>query len=408
MTQTWSGLANSPNWDLDKSRTAWYNCTRVQSSMTSCLAWTFFHHLGCTRVQGVRIMPRVSIKDIAREAGVSHSTVSRALSDSPLVSAETKLRIQHLARVMGYSPDAQARSLVMGRTQTIGVVVTTLADPFIAEIVQAIESTALDEGYSVILASSNSEPEREIAAVQMLRSKRVDGLVVTSSRVGALYQEHLDRLGVPVVLVNSHSEQSGPYTYSIDVDNRHGAWLGTGHLIQLGHRRIAYVTGASEHSDDLERLAGYRQALQEAGIAFDRALVILGTGRVDGGEEALPLLMALDEPPTAVFCYNDMTAIGLLGAARKARLSIPCDLAVVGFDDIPFASYVQPPLTTVAQPKPKMGKMAMEMVLALMADGDDNARSISNVTVQGRLIVRESSGGRVHPTEDKLLGDGGL
>ncbi len=353
-------------------------------------------------------MPRVSIKDIAREAGVSHSTVSRALSDSPLVSAETKLRIQRLAHVMGYSPDAQARSLVMGRTHTIGVVVTTLADPFIAEIVQAIESTALDQGYSVILASSNSEPEREIAAVQMLRSKRVDGLVVTSSRVGALYQEHLDRLGVPVVLVNSHSEQRGPYTYSINVDNRHGARLGTGHLIQLGHRRIAYVGGPAEHSDDLERLAGYQQALHEAGTALDRALVVPGTGRADAGERALPLLMALEKRPTAVFCYNDMTAIGLLRAARRAGLSIPQDLAVVGFDDIPFASYVQPPLTTVAQPKPKMGKGAMEMVLALMADGDAGARRISNVVVQGELIVRESSGGRVRPTEDKLMGDGGL
>jgi DNA-binding LacI/PurR family transcriptional regulator len=348
-------------------------------------------------------MSRVSIKDIAREAGVSHSTVSRALSDSPLVSAETKVRIQRLAREMGYSPDARARSLVMGRTQTIGLVVTTLADPFIAEIVQAIETTALDRGYSVILASSNSEPEREIAAVQMLRSKRVDGLVVTSSRVGALYQEHLDRLGVPIVLVNSHSEQRGPYTYSINVDNRHGACLGTEHLIQLGHRRIAYVTGASEHSDDQERLAGYRQALQEADIALARALVMPGTGSVDGGVRALPRLVALDKPPTAVFCYNDMTAIGLLGAARKAGLSIPHDLAVVGFDDIPFASYVQPPLTTVAQPKPEMGERAMEMVLALMEDGGDSARSISNVVVQGRLIVRESSGGRVGPTEDKLM-----
>jgi len=352
-------------------------------------------------------MPRVSIKDIAREAGVSHSTVSRALGDSPLVSAETKSRIQRLAREMGYSPDAQARSLVMGRTQTVGVVVTTLTDPFIAEIVQAIESTALDQGYSVILASSSSEPEREIAAVEMLRSKRVDGLVVTSSRVGALYQEHLDRLGVPVVLVNSHSEQRGPYTYSINVDNRHGACLGTDHLIQLNHRRIAYVAGPSEHSDDLERLAGYRQALQAAGIAFDRALVVPGTGRADAGEGALPLLTALERRPTAAFCYNDMTAIGLLRAARKAKLSIPHELAVVGFDDIPFASYVQPALTTVAQPKPTMGKRAMEMVLALMADGDAGGSSISNVVVQGKLIVRESSGGKVRPTEDKLLQDGG-
>jgi DNA-binding LacI/PurR family transcriptional regulator len=208
---------------------------------------------------------------------------------------------------------------------------------------------------------------------------------------------------VPIVLVNSHSKQSGPYTYSISVDNRHGAWLGTGHLIQLGHRRIAYVTGASKHSDDQERLVGYRQALQEADIAFDRALVIPGTGRVDGGAQALPALLALEDLPTAVFCYNDMTAIGLLGAARKAGLSIPRDLAVVGFDDIPIASYIQPSLTTVAQPKPKMGKRAMEMVQALMEDGDDSARSISNVVIQGRLIVRESSGGRVRPIEDKLM-----
>ena len=197
----------------------------------------------------------VSIKDIARTAGVSHSTVSRALSDSPLVSAQTKSRIQNLARDMGYSPDAQARSLVLGRTLTVGVVVTTITDPFIAEIVQGIEVTALDHGYSVILASSNAEPEREIAAVEMLRSKRVDAVIVTSSRVGALYQEHLNRLGVPVVLVNSHSKQAGRYTFSISVDNRHGGCLATRHLYQLGHRRIAYITGPADHSDDVERLA---------------------------------------------------------------------------------------------------------------------------------------------------------
>ena len=136
-------------------------------------------------------MRRVSIKDIAKAANVSHSTVSRALSDSPLVSNETKERIQRLAREMGYSPDAQARSLVMGRTQTVGVVVTTITDPFIAEIVQAIENTAQEYGYSVILASSNAEPEREIAAVEMLQSQRVDAVLVTSSRVGALYRGHL-------------------------------------------------------------------------------------------------------------------------------------------------------------------------------------------------------------------------
>jgi DNA-binding LacI/PurR family transcriptional regulator len=337
----------------------------------------------------------VSIKDIAREADVSHSTVSRALSDSPLVSAETKARIQRLARQMGYSPDAQARSLVMGRTQTVGLVITTITDPFIAEIVQAVESTALDHGYSVILSSSDARPEREIAAVEMLRSKRVDGVIVTSSRVGALYQEHLDRLGVPVVLINSHSQQQGPYTFAVSVDNRHGAWLATRHLLELGHRRVAYVTGAVDHSDDQERLAGYRQALEEAGMAFDPALVVHGTGRMGGGQRALPQLMALAEPPSAVFCYNDMTAIGLLHAARRASVSLPDRLAVVGFDDIPFASYVQPPLTTIAQPKREMGRRAVEMALALVAE-ERLAQELSDVVVRGELIVRQSSGNSLH------------
>jgi DNA-binding LacI/PurR family transcriptional regulator len=337
-------------------------------------------------------MSPVSIKDIARVADVSHSTVSRALSDSPLVSAQTKARIQHLAHEMGYSPDAQARSLVVGRTQTVGLVVTTITDPFIAAVVQAVENTASDHGYTVILSSSNAEPDREIAAVEMLRSKRVDGVVVTSSRVGALYQDHLDRLGVPVVLLNSHSAESGPYTFSITVNNRHGGCLATEHLIRLGHRRIAYITGLADHSDDLERLAGYRQALTEARIAFDPALVIPGTGGTEGGERALPKLVAMDESPSAVFCYNDMTAIGLLRAARQADLSIPRDLAVVGFDDIPFASYVHPSLTTVAQPKAEMGRQAMQMVLDLMEAEDPIELAASNVVVQGKLIVRESSG----------------
>jgi DNA-binding LacI/PurR family transcriptional regulator len=337
---------------------------------------------------------RVSIKDIARAAGVSHSTVSRALGDSPLVSTDTKTRIKHLAREMGYSPDAQARSLVMGRTQTIGVVVTTITDPFIAEIVQAIESTAHDNGYSVVLSSSNAEPEREIAAVEMLQSKRVDGVMVTSSRVGALYQAYLDRLGVPVVLINSHREERGPYTFSVTVDNRHGGYMATDHLLRLGHRRIGYVTGLADHSDDLGRLEGYRQALARGGLLFEPGLVVPGTGRAEGGEQVLSMFMGLDEPPSAVFCYNDMTAIGLLCAARQAGLSVPRDLSIVGFDDIPFASYVCPPLTTIAQPKFEMGQQAVLMVLALIGHEEAGDGRVANMVVKGQLIVRDSSAAR--------------
>jgi DNA-binding LacI/PurR family transcriptional regulator len=337
----------------------------------------------------------VSIKDIARAAGVSHSTVSRALSGSPLVSEATRARIQHLAREMGYSPDAQARSLVVGRTRTIGLVVTNITDPFIGEVVQVVENTAHQHGYSVILASSHARREREIAAVEMLRSKRVDAVIVTSSRVGALYQEYLDRLGVPVVLLNSHSTQAGPYTFAVSVDNWHGACLATSHLLELGHTRVAYVRGAADHSDDRDRLEGYQQVLAAAGVAFDPALVVQGTGRAGGGERALPALLAVDPPPTAVFCYNDMTAIGLMREARRQGVRVPHDLAVVGFDDIPFASYVSPLLTTVAQPKRKLGRRAMDMVLELMEQEIGDLAGFSDVALQGELVVRQSSGATV-------------
>jgi DNA-binding LacI/PurR family transcriptional regulator len=334
---------------------------------------------------------RVSIKDIAEAAGVSHSTVSRALSDSPLVKAETKARIQRLAQEMGYSPDAIARSLVTQRTRTVGVVVTTITDPFVAEVVQGVEDMAQENDYSVILASSASEPQRELAAVEMLRTKRVDSVIVTSSRVGALYLEHLERIGVPVVLVNNHNEQSGRYTFSVSVDNQHGGHLATSHLIERGHRHIGYVSGPADHSDDAERRAGYRQALDKAGIPFDPAWALPGNGRLDGGERALRTLARLAEPPTAVFCYNDMTAIGLISAARQAGLSVPGDLAVVGFDDIPLAAHVYPSLTTVAQPQRDMGRQAMNMALALMT-ADDSTPPFSDIVVKGKLVVRESSG----------------
>jgi DNA-binding LacI/PurR family transcriptional regulator len=329
-----------------------------------------------------------SIKDIARAAGVSHSTVSRALADSPLVNADTKARINRLAAEMGYSPDARARSLVMGHTRTVGVVVTSIADPFVAEVMQGIETTASAHGYSLILAGSSSDPEREIAAVEMLRSKRVDGVIVSSSRVGALYSEHLQRIGVPVVLLNNHSQQAGRYAFSVTVDNLHGAYLATNHLIGLGHRRIAFISGPQGHSTTVERAAGYQRALAEAGIPFELELLFEGDGRTEGGEAALQCMLARRERPTAVFCYNDMTAIGLLRAARLAGLQVPRDLAVAGFDDIAFASLVYPPLTTIAQPKYAMGEQAMQMALALMA-----GQGVGDVIMQGQLIVRESSVG---------------
>lgn len=333
----------------------------------------------------------VSIKDIARAAGVSHSTVSRALRDSPLVNAATRQRIQAVATEMGYTPDAQARSLVTGRSRAVGVVVATIADPFVAEVVQGVETTAQEHGYSVVLSGSGAKPEREMAAVQMLRSKRVDGVIVTASRIGALYLSHVERLGVPVVLINNHNEQSGHYTYTVTVDNHQGGLLAMEHLLALGHRRIAYVTGPEDHSSDMERMGAYRLALEVHGLPWAPELVVRGNGWPDGGRRALEELTSLAEPPTAVFCYNDMTAIGLMRTARERSIRIPQSLAVVGFDDIPLAAYVDPPLTTIAQPKFEMGQLAMGMLLNLMQAGTPAGERLSSPVVQGQLIVREST-----------------
>jgi DNA-binding LacI/PurR family transcriptional regulator len=176
------------------------------------------------------------------------------------------------------------------------------------------------------------------------------------------------------------------------VDNHHGGYLATGHLLQRGHRCIAYLSAPADRSDNAERQRGYRDALAEAGIEADPSLIVQGTGRAGGGQRALPQLLSLDPVPTAVFCYNDVTAIGLITAAREAGLSIPQDLAIVGFDDIAFAQLVHPALTTIAQPVDSLGRGAVEMVLALLPDDGRSEQAVSDAQVRGRLVVRASSG----------------
>jgi DNA-binding LacI/PurR family transcriptional regulator len=199
----------------------------------------------------------------------------------------------------------------------------------------------------------------------------------------------LGAAGVPVILLNNHSQGAAPYTCSVRVDDRHGARLATAHLIRLGHRCIAHVAGPVGHSPSAERLDGYRSALDEAGLPFDPDRVFPGDGRPSGGEAAIAVLHARGIEASAVFCYNDMTAIGLLAAARRLGLRVPADLAVVGFDDIPIAAYVSPALTTVAQPKMELGQRAMEMALALMGGAQD---AVGDVILVGRMVIRESAG----------------
>lgn len=327
----------------------------------------------------------VSIKDIARAAGVSYSTVSRALADSSRVRLETRERIQQLAAEMGYFPSVAARSLVTHRTQTIGLVATTIKDLFQAGVIQVIEETALDSGYSVILAHSGAASERELVELRALQERRVDGIILISVRADGDCAAVLQGNRVPVVFINNVRRDD--FGYSVRMDNFGGAQQAVRHLLELGHRRIGYVSGPPIEWDNIERERGYRQALSSYGVDCDATLIVEGNGRPESGVMALRRLLASSYPPTAIFCYNDASALGVMRAAQAAGLRIPQDLAVVGFDDIDLAPYFEPPLTTVAQPKEVMGRKAVEIILSHL-----NGEAVEkDYILPGRLVLRQST-----------------
>lgn len=330
-------------------------------------------------------MKRASIKDIARLAGVSHSTVSRALRNLPLIGAETAGRIRRIAEESGYRPSAAARSLVTSRSATIGVVATHISDPFAAEVVGGIEDAANEHDYSVILANSNADPQREVKVVRSFEERRVDGIIVTSSRVGAVYAEMLSRARVPIVLLNN--QHPSEFLHSVTIDNPAASRRATAHLVELGHRRIAYIGDRFGCQSDTERFGGYRAALDAAYVPFEPHYVVHGNGRPEGGAEAIEALLALEPPPTAVFCYNDMTALGALHTIRARGLRTPGDISVVGFDDLFVARYASPPLTTIRQPMREMGRLALETLIQLIGGG----AAQPHLRVPGELIVREST-----------------
>lgn len=329
----------------------------------------------------------VSIKDIARLAGVSHSTVSRALRNSPLIPEKTAQRIREIASEKGYSASAVARSLVTRKTHAIGVVVTSIADPFNGEVVEGLEETANRNGYSVILATSQADPEREMAVVRSFRERRVDGILVASSRVGSLYMPLLGEMEIPIVLLNNQSP--GTFAHTVTIDNVDGALQAVRHLTRLGHTRIGYVGDRFGFESDAERLKGYKKALKEAGLTYAEELVVRGDGKIAGAREAAKELFekCSRTPPTAVFCYNDMSALGVREAATLLKLRIPEDLSIAGFDDLFFASQLRPPLTTVRQPKRQIGQLAMQQLLALLRGEPAGNKTV----IKGELVVREST-----------------
>jgi LacI family transcriptional regulator/LacI family repressor for deo operon, udp, cdd, tsx, nupC, and nupG len=333
----------------------------------------------------------VTIEDIARAAGVSHTTVSRAQRGNPLNSVDVREQIQQISRDMGYIPNAVAQSLQMRRTNTIGLIVTSIADPFFADVVKGVDAVAGAANVSVFLSTSHNDPEQELAVIETFHRRRVDGVLVAASRMSERHAERLARLRVPAVLINGQVETGSDLLHSVAVDERAGARVAVEHLLQLGHRAIGYLGSESRPRSNERRLLGYREALAAAGVPCDDALIAYAAGAaqqeddVAAGQSLLPSL--LDLGVSAVLCYNDSTAIGALIACRERGIAVPGRLSLVGFDDIAMARYGLPPLTTVRQPKVEMGGLAMQMLLDLLDD-----RPVRDHVLAPTLVVRGSTG----------------
>ena len=253
------------------------------------------------------------------------------------------------------------------------------------KVVSGIEHVANEQGYSVILAASQADPERELSVVRSFHERRVDGILVASSRVGARYVPLLMDLNIPIVLLNN--QHPDEFAYSVGIDNIDGGYQATRYLVELGHKRIAYVGDRSGLQSDVQRFRGYKRALHRAELPLVPELVVYGDGKPGEGARCAAQLLCLDRPPTAIFCYNDMTALGVLQEAARSGVCVPGEVSVVGFDDLFFAALLHPSLTTIQQPREMLGRRAMEILLSLL----DSETAQKAAKFKGQLMRREST-----------------
>jgi LacI family transcriptional regulator len=330
----------------------------------------------------------VTIRDVARAASVSVATVSRVLNDSGPVRQDTQRRIRTVVARLHYSPHGAARSLITRRTNTLGVLLPDLYGEFFSELIRGIDSAARERGYHVLVSGSHSD-KGEIEAVVRATRGRVDGLIVMSPDLDARALRTNLTGGLPILLLNGEGRRFD----SIRVDNYGGAVAMVRHLIGLGHRRIAHVSGPAGNRDAAERLRGYRDAIRSAPGPARKPLVIEGDFREEAGYRAGISLLERKDPPTAVFAANDSMAIGLLAAFQESGVRVPGDVAVAGFDDIPIARFTTPALSTVRVPISELGSKATRRLLEHLTAS--NGHAVRHETLATTLIVRESSGGKV-------------
>ena len=338
-----------------------------------------------------------TIKDIAKRAGVAHTTVSRALRGSPLIARETSQRIRAIAAELGYYPSAAARSLKTNRSQVIGVIVSHIADPFFSEILQGIDDLAQQSGYSLFIAAAQHDPEREKAIVKTMSEHRVDGVILCSTPFSPEQSQQLLAHDIPIVVVNNQAAED--YRYSIYHDDLDGSRQLTRHLLALGHRRIGYLGNALSGRTNHERLSGFQQEMESAGTAVPPDYIhLVKGGAAEDGLAGIDYFLHLPLRPTALVCFNDLLAVGALKGLDQAGLHVPGQFSITGFDNIVYSEFTNPPLTTFDQPKRFIGTEAARMMLELLnAPPDNSGNDQSNIRLLcGTLLIRQSTA----PPED--------
>ena len=336
---------------------------------------------------GARCM-KVTIRDVARVAGVSVATVSRVFNDSGPVNEETRRRIREVAGELRYVPNSAARSLITSRTNTLGVLLPDLYGEFFSEVIRGIDQTAQDHDYHLLVSSSHNDKAEMEAALRAMRG-RVDGIIVMSPDIDAQVLAANLPEGLPVVLLNCAG--FGGAFDTLNVDNYGGARSMVRHLVGKGHRRVAMIKGEGRNFDAKERLRGYRAALRLAGVERRPGWEQPGDFTASSGYAAVRALLAAAPRPTAIFAANDSMAIGALCALRESGMRVPDDMAVAGFDDIPIARYMSPPLSSVHVAIDELGARAMAALLHAVASKNEHVRR--QETLPTTLVVRNSCGG---------------
>lgn len=328
-----------------------------------------------------------TIKDIAEETGFSYATVSRALNNKYGVKPGTRNKIISVARSRGYTPNAIARGLVKKQTHSIGLIIPDISNPFFPEVASGVEDGAREKGYSVFLCNTNYESERETHYLQLLVEKRVDGIILASGFQASAPTNPISLPSPPIVSLCSRFENVN--NSFVMIDNERGGFLATRHLIEQGYQRIGFIGTQSDGFRESQRFKGYRQALEKFNMPFEEGLVFAGNLKRETGYKIIKRIIAGRDYPRALFVENDLMALGVIQGIKESGLRVPDDMAVVGFDDITFASFPEIGLTTVRQPKYEMGKLAAEILLDSILH--TAAKEPRRYILEPELIVRTSS-----------------